>query len=148
MIRRATHHARILPRAFTLVEILIVVVILGILAALVVPSFAEATDAARETTTVDQLGKVRRALAVYRVTHNELPSVTAGDGTWGELLSGGYLREAPINPWVSGPNRRVILLRETPDTSYQTTHGWIFDAAGGEAWAGGFDGADEPLPRP
>jgi len=49
-------------KAFTLVEILIVVVILGILAAIVVPQFASATSDAQKATVADQVAKMRRLL--------------------------------------------------------------------------------------
>jgi general secretion pathway protein G len=138
-------------KAFTLVEILIVVVILGILAALVVPSFASAIDEATVGTTQSELHKLRRAVEVYQVRNDEgLPNVVAGDGTWGDLIAvgGQYLKQAPVNAYVGSANQGVIVLGAGPDAAYQMTHGWIFDAASGQVWAGGFDINDEPLPRP
>ena len=58
---------RMIRRGFTLVEILIVVVILGILASIVVPQFASATEQAQHVATLDQLNKLRKALALYYV---------------------------------------------------------------------------------
>ncbi len=141
-MRQKTH-------GFTLVEILIVVVILGILAALVVPLMAGATQDAAVATAQTELNKVRRAVEVFMISNdNTLPAVVAGDGTWGEIVSRAYLREAPINQYVGGANARVIAFGNAPDGAYQTTHGWIFDNATGEVWAGGFDGDDQPLPKP
>ena len=135
-------------RAFTLVEILIVVVILGILAAIVTPRFAEATSQAQEVATADQLTKLRRMLAMYYARSNsQYPSITAGVGTWGELLTQGYMRQPPVNGWVGGVPGQTIIFGSSADTGYQSTHGWIFDVATGNVWAGGFDSADEPFPR-
>lgn len=53
-------------RAFTLVEVLVVVVIIGILAAIVVPQFAGATDQARTASLQAVLGGVRSSIASYR----------------------------------------------------------------------------------
>ncbi len=134
---------------FTLIEILIVVVILGILAAIVVPLMAGATQDAAIATAQTELNKVRRAVEVFVVSNeNSLPAVVAGDGTWGEIVTPAYLREAPENQYVGGANSRVIAIGNAPDVAYQTNHGWIFDAATGQVWAGGFDGQDQPLPRP
>jgi len=142
-------HTRSKPNAFTLVEILIVVVILGILAALVVPLMAGASEDAAVATAHTELNKVRRAVEVYMVSNeNALPTVAAGDGTWGEIVSRAYLREAPTNQYVGGANARTIALGTAADTTFQTTHGWIFNATTGEVWAGNFDANDEPLPRP
>jgi prepilin-type N-terminal cleavage/methylation domain-containing protein len=136
-------------KAFTLVEILIVVVILGILAAVVVPQFVGAVSETSIGTTQSELTKLRRAVEVFQVRNeNTLPTVAAGDGTWGDLIAnnGEYLKEAPANPYVGGDNARVIVLGSGPDAAYQRTHGWIYDDTTGEIWAGGFDADDEPLP--
>lgn len=140
-----------LRQAFTLVEILIVVVILGILAAIVVPQFASATQQATSSATFDQLAKLRRAIAVYYFKNGGVyPDVTAGSGTWGGLLgnSGQYLRGAPDNQWVGGANADVIVLGNAADTSFDATRGWIYDPNTGDVWAAGFDSQDQPLLRP
>ncbi len=141
------HAARRFTRpAFTLVEILIVVVILGILAAVVIPQFSNATQQAQERAAVDQLNKVRSAVAVYYLREGGVyPDITAGDGTWGGLMSASYLREPPQNMWVPGPAQKIVVLQPAPDAAYQTTHGWVFNAATGDLWAGSFDGDDQPL---
>lgn len=140
---------RSMRRGFTLVEILIVVVILGVLAAIVVPQFARASEEAAAGTTVYELEKLRRALDVYMARwDNALPQVQAGEGTWGPLVAGNgeYLKAAPLNPYV-GANGRVIVLADGPDVAFQTNYGWIFNATTGQIWAGGFNENDEPLPR-
>lgn len=139
--------------AFTLVEILIVVVILGILAAIVVPQFTNATNEASAMATKDQLVKVREALGVYYVRNNSrFPSqLQAGNGTWGELLTtGDYLREPPKNFWINPTTSGVIVFQHpaAPDPGYQTDHGWIFDPVTGDLFAGSFDANDNPYPKP
>jgi prepilin-type N-terminal cleavage/methylation domain-containing protein len=150
------------PRAFTLVEILIVVVILGILAAIAIPQFAGASQNAQSTATHDALQKVRRAVNIYRVRHGgAMPPIVEGDGRedpdtgltcWGELVgtSGDYMLGVPINQWVSGANARrvVVVPNAVPDAVFQTDYGWIFDPVNGEVWAGSFNESDEALPRP
>jgi len=138
-----------ISRAFTLVEILIVVVILGILAAMVVPQFASATGEAQQVATLDQLKKVRSALAIYYLQNaSRYPQVTAGEGTWGELITLSYMREAPVNTWIGTGNSKVVSLGNAADGAFQTDHAWVYDAPTGSVWAGSFNNEDEPYVRP
>jgi len=138
---------RSLRHAFTLVEILIVVVILGILASIVVPQFSKAVSDSSETATFDQLSKVRRAVTYYYAVNSAWPPVAAGNGTWGPLI-GNYMRETPANFWVPGSKSKEIVIGAVADTAYQMNYGWIYDDNTGDVWAGGFDLYDNPLPRP
>jgi len=58
---------------FTLVEILIVVVILGILAAIVIPHFADADDTARDSQIKTDIQTVRRVVELYKAQHDGKP---------------------------------------------------------------------------
>ena len=57
-------------KGFTLVEILIVVVILGILAAIVIPQFTNASESAKGSSLVSQLQTIRGQLELYQTQHN------------------------------------------------------------------------------
>jgi len=57
---------------FTLVEILIVVIILGILAAIVIPQFSSASETAKESNLKSDLLTLRNQLELYRVQHGDL----------------------------------------------------------------------------
>jgi len=76
---------------FTLVEILIVVVIMGILAAIVVPQFSQSSDDARFTSTVQNLQSLRGQLDLYRNQHEgRLPGTAGGsddDTVFGEQMT-------------------------------------------------------------
>src|SRR3990170_4630767 len=71
-------------KGFTLVEILIVVIILGILAAIVIPQFTNASEDARESALVSQLQTLRSQLELYKLQHRDnYPTDTgASDGAW------------------------------------------------------------------
>ena len=65
-------------QGFTLVEILIVVVILGILAAIVIPQFTSASETAKASSLTSQLQTIRSQLELYQVQHNgDYPALTA-----------------------------------------------------------------------
>jgi len=97
--------------AFTLVEILIVVVILAILAAIVIPQFAPVTTQAGTSRLITDLKTVRSAIEYYKVQHNDtLPG--AGGASFTEALTGRtsisgavgtdcgpYLLQLPVNPF-------------------------------------------------
>ncbi len=135
---------------FTLVEILIVVLILGILAAIIVPQFAGATEESAKKAALNEVLKLRRAIEVYQVRNdNVLPDITEGDGTFGALVSGDgrYLTAPPVNPYVGSANQRTIVFGDGPDDAYQTDHAWIYDPDTGDIWAGSFDANDDPYPK-
>lgn len=67
---------------FTLVEILIVVVILGILASIVVPKLSNASQVSREGTLKDEVRFLRTQIAVYAAQHHDVcPGYPGGDST-------------------------------------------------------------------
>ncbi len=70
------------PAGFTLVEVLIVVVILGILGAVIIPSFSNASEIARESTLADTLRLMRTQLGVFGAQHLDVsPGYPNGDTT-------------------------------------------------------------------
>jgi type II secretion system protein G len=88
-----TRPVRHLKRAFTLIEILIVVVILGILAAIVIPQFTDASQEASASTIKSTLQTVRSQIELFRVKNGGvLPADLAA------LVSGQYLQREPVAP--------------------------------------------------
>src|SRR5450759_1499239 len=77
---------------FTLVELLIVVIILAILAAIVIPQFSSSTKDAQESALDANLSALRSAIELYKVQHTSYPgAVTSGggcSGTTGTALAG------------------------------------------------------------
>lgn len=100
-------------KGFTLVEILIVVVILGILAAIVIPQFTSASEAAKASSLVTQLQSLRSQLELYQLEHNgdypaqatfwtQITEETELDGTApeaGDNVYGPYLQKIIENPF-------------------------------------------------
>lgn len=94
---------------FTLIEIMVVVVILGVLAAVVVPQVMNRPDQARITRVHADLAAIEGALNTYRLDNFNYPSTEQGldalvnrpEGqpearNW---ASGGYLPRVPRDPW-------------------------------------------------
>lgn len=69
-----------IQRGFTLVELLIVVIILALLAAIVVPQFASSTEDAKSASLDTTLANVRSAIDLYYQQHGEYPSAIAATG--------------------------------------------------------------------
>lgn len=93
-------------RAFTLIELLLVLVILGILAAIVVPKFSGRTEQARRTAAQSQIATFGTALDAFEVDNGFYPK---GKNGLADLVQqprdlpnwkGPYLKgEIPMDPW-------------------------------------------------
>ncbi|MEM7682352.1 MAG: type II secretion system protein [Planctomycetota bacterium] len=128
---------------FTLVEILIVVAILGILAAIVVPQFGNATTQTKENNLKANLYQVRQQLQVYQADHGEYPTLAdfadqmtlatnlAGDtaalGTDGYPY-GPYLAEMPENPF----NDNDAVSDTSVGAGGVGSSAWYYDATNGD----------------
>ena len=94
---------------FTLIEIMVVVVILGILATLVLPKIMGRPDEARAIAAKQDIGSVMQALSLYRLDNSRYPTTEQGlkalvakptteplPNNW---KTGGYLDKLPKDPW-------------------------------------------------
>ena len=98
-----------MQRGFTLLEVMVVVVILGILAALVVPKIISRPDEARAIAAKQDVASLMQALKLYRLDNQRYPSTEQGlqalvaRPTSAPLApnwkSGGYVERLPKDPW-------------------------------------------------
>ena len=96
-------------QGFTLIEIMVVVVILGILAALVVPQVMSRPDQAKVTVAQGDIKAIAAALDMYRLDNHVYPSTQQGLEALEKKPSGmpaaknwnkdGYLKRLPVDPW-------------------------------------------------
>ena len=137
---------------FTLVEFLIVAVILGILAAIVIPQYAEASNQARESRLIKALQTMRSQIELYKIQHNDsLPgaggatieqaitgltdingdvAAAAGNGVYGP-----YLQKLPENPFTGGRGINGAAADGSPQ-------GWTLDTDPTSATYGFFAASD------
>jgi general secretion pathway protein G len=96
-------------RGFTLIEILVVIVIVGVLAALIVPNVISRPDEARATVAKSDIAAIMSALKLYRLDNQRYPT---GEQGLAALVAkpeqppvppnwkpGGYLEKMPKDPW-------------------------------------------------
>ncbi len=137
---------------FTLVEFLIVAVILGILSAILIPQFAEASNQAKESRLINALQTMRSKIELYRIQHNNaLPgaggatieraitgltdvngnvAVAPGTGVYGP-----YLQKLPKNPFTGGHGINGTAADGSPQ-------GWTLDTEPTSATYGFFAASD------
>jgi general secretion pathway protein G len=156
-------------RGFTLVEILIVVIILGILAAIVIPQFTNASQDARKSNVVSQLQTLRAQIELYKLQHKDLVPmlITNAGGMWtpfteytdingavsatktGNFIYGPYYQHSPINPLAPASTGGNL------GTAANGAVGWVYEEATGRICATGTDsnkylveadGSDAALP--
>ena len=139
--------------AFTLLELLIVVIILGVLAAIVIPRFSTVTANARATMLMDDLRVMRSQIMIFKAQHNGVApgypgcdtgntpdndalashitlvstanGLTAAVGTPG-FQYGPYMREMPENP-ING-KKTVLVVADGVDfpAAPSNEFGWVY----------------------
>jgi len=142
---------------FTLVEILIVVIILGILAAIVIPQFTNASQDARKNSLTSQLQTIRSQVELYKMQHlDKLPPALAAGGSdgavvWADMTTktnadntttgtpkfGPYLQAPPVNP-LNGFAGVALTDQDFGSGGQQVAnagYGFVLNAALGKTWA-------------
>ena len=143
-------------KAFTLVEILIVVVILGILAAIVIPQFTSATEDAQAGNIKAQLQSLQNQTELYRARNNSIHPFAAAD--WYSLIGRDaagvvtldaagnpvpeYIKKSPKNPAVpvtaAFANDTVVVTATQTDTG-SAAAAWVWNTFDNTLYASYFN---------
>src|SRR5436190_12046642 len=132
-----------LRSAFTLIEVLIVVVIMAILAATIIPQFTDSTKDAKASTVQFNLHTLRSQIQLYRTQHSgTAPTATLAEllastdatgatGTGANFPYGPYLRQIPVNPYSNNATVKVITTDPAVVGDVTGTGGWLYNTTSG-----------------
>lgn len=132
--------------AFTLIEVLIVVVIMAVLAATVVPQFTDATADAKSNTALFNLNTLRSQIELYKAQHDGnhpttlslLTQATNVDHTTtgGTQPYGPYMQSIPENTVNATADVAVITTAAavSGDVTADNAGGWIYSSNSGGIW--------------
>jgi general secretion pathway protein G len=109
---------------FTLVELMIVMTIIGILAAIAIPSYIRAVQKAREAVLREDLHTMRTAIDSYTVDKEKAPQ------SLDDLVQAGYLKTVPIDPMTSRNDTWMTSQSDTM-TDINETQGGMDDVHSG-----------------
>jgi general secretion pathway protein G len=128
-----------MKRGFSLVELIIVVAVLGIMAAIVVPQFQSHSTQARKAVAQDSLRILRSAIELYTAQHSGVPpgyenddpetTPTSSDFYDQLLADRKYLSKMPKNPFNNQKNIMMIGNLDKFPPKAVPGWGWIYQAA-------------------
>ncbi len=116
-------------KGFTLVEMLIAIVVLGILAAVVVPQFGNASNEAMAGNLTSQLRSLQNQIELYAARNSGRYPITSMEPNWDLLRNGGYIKADPVNPAQRTPNvgKSSMAFVQTPGVRGSASAAWVWN---------------------
>lgn len=102
---------------FTLIELMVVMLIIGILASIAIPSYMSSIHAAREAVLREDLHVMRHAIDAYTSDKDKAPQ------SLDDLVSAGYLKAIPVDPFTHNSSSWVPDMGDTYESLDQTATG-------------------------
>lgn len=123
-------------RGFTLIELVIIIAVLGIIAAVAIPKYVDMIGEARQSACKGALGGLRSAISIYYAN----TALKNNSATWPPMDSlrtvGVVMAQSiPPNPYQSSSNAPdSIVTGVTKGVTVGTRGGWAYNATTGEIW--------------
>ncbi len=115
-------------RGFTLIELVIVILVLGIISAVAAPKLFDVTNDARENGTRQSLTTIRNAIELYRATSGSYPPATSLVTALNSSLQGGTFPSPQVGTYKDDNSVRSF----TGAFSASGTNGWAYNGTTGE----------------
>ena len=121
---------------FTLVELMVVMLIIGVLAAIAIPSYVASVKNAKEAVLKEDLHVIRNAIDSYTMDKQKAPQ------SLDDLVQAGYLREIPKDPmthstetWVTATDDTLESIDQTEPGTNDVHSGWQEVGTDGQAFS-------------